>query len=224
MNELSRADDEPQRFGTEPFYASLGRAFVVMCAVVPVLFLIEVMDWATPGYSLAQAGGIRPKQLDGLDGILFAPLLHANFAHLYANSIPLILLGTFVLAAGMKRFLWSTALIMLVAGLGVWIVGSAGSVHVGASGVIFGFLGLLLTRGIVERSWWNVAVALLIGMLYWWQMFGMLPGQERISWEGHLFGFIGGVLAAILFRRRKRKRPVGGSGPDITLPDFTLPR
>lgn len=223
MNELSRPDDEPLRFGTEPFYASLGRAFVVMCAVVPVLFLIEVLDLATPGYSLAQAGGITPKRLDGLDGILFAPFLHANFAHLYANSIPLILLGTFVLAAGMKRFLWSTGLIMLAAGLGVWIVGAAGSVHVGASGVIFGFLGLLLTRGIVERSWWNIAVALLIGMLYWWQLFGMLPGQERVSWEGHLFGFIGGVIAAILFRYR-RKRPVRGSGPDITLPDFRLPR
>jgi membrane associated rhomboid family serine protease len=223
MNELSRPDDEPLRFGTEPFYASLGRAFVVMCAVVPVLFLIEMLDWATP-YSLAEAGGIQPKRIDGLDGILFAPFLHANFAHLYANSIPLILLGTFVLAAGVRRFLWSTGLIMLIAGLGVWIVGSTGSVHVGASGVIFGYLGLLLTRGIVERSWWNIAVGLLIGMLYWWQMFGMLPGQERISWEGHLFGFIGGVLAAILFRRRRPKPAVGGGGPDITLPDFRLPR
>jgi membrane associated rhomboid family serine protease len=223
MNELSRPDDEPLRFGTELFYASLGRAFVVMCAVVPVLFLIELLDWATP-YSLAGAGGIRPRQVDGLDGILFAPFLHANFGHLYANSIPLILLGTFVLAAGMRRFLWSTGLIMLVSGLGAWVVGSPGTVHVGASGVIFGYLGLLLTRGIVERSWWNIAVGVLIGMLYWWQLFGMLPGQEPISWEGHLFGFIGGVLAAILFRRRRRKRPYGNSGPDITLPDFTLPR
>lgn len=221
MNELSRPDDERLRFGTEPFYASLGRAFVVMCAVVPVLFLIQVLDWATVP-SLAVAGGLQPKDVDGLDGILFAPFLHANFAHLYANSIPLILLGTFVLAAGMRRFLWSTGLIMLISGLGVWIVGATGTVHVGASGVIFGYLGLLLTRGIVERSWWNIAVGLLIGMLYWWQLFGILPGQEPISWEGHLFGFIGGVLAAIVFRRRRR--PMRPGGPDITLPDFTLPR
>jgi membrane associated rhomboid family serine protease len=192
----------------------------VMCAVVPVLFLIEVVDWATP-YSLAAAGGIQPWRADGVSGILFAPFLHANFPHLYANSIPLILLGTFVLAAGMRRFLFSTGLIMLVSGVGVWFVGSPGTVHVGASGVIFGYLGLLLTRGIVERSWWNIAVSLLIGMLYWWQLFGILPGQEPISWEGHLFGFAGGVLAAILFRRRRRKRPIG---PDGTLPDFRLPR
>jgi membrane associated rhomboid family serine protease len=223
MSDLSRTDEEPLRFGTEPFYASLGRAFVIMCAAVPGLFLIEVLDWATPGYSLAAAGGIRPREVDGLDGLLFSPFLHVNFAHLYANSIPLILLGTFVLAAGVRRFLWSSGVIMVVAGLGVWIVGSPGTVHVGASGVIFGYLGLLLTRGIVERSWWNLAVGLLIGILYWWQLFGILPGQERVSWEGHLFGFIGGVLAAIIFRRRKR-RPAGNGPPDVTLPDFTLPR
>lgn len=202
MDELSRPDDTPIQFGTEAFYASIGRAFVVMCAVVPVLFLIHVLDWLV-AFNLAVAGGIRPRRLDGLDGILFAPFLHANFPHLYANSIPLILLGTFVLAAGVRRFLWSTVVIMLIGGLGVWIVGAAGTVHVGASGVIFGYLGLLLTRGIVERSWWNAAVAILIGVLYGWQVQGVLPGQEgNISWEGHLFGFIGGVLAAVLFRRR----------------------
>lgn len=224
MNELSRADDTPLRFGSEAFYASLGRAFVVMCAAVPGLFLVQVLDWVTPAYSLAAAGGIAPRHPDGLDGILFAPFLHASFPHLYANSVPLILLGTFVLAAGLRRFLWSTGLIMLVGGLGVWIVATPGTVHVGASGVIFGYLALLLTRGIVERSWWNLAVGLLIGMLYWWQLFGLLPGQEQISWEGHLFGFIGGVLAAIFFRRRRPKRATGRGVPDVPPPDFQLPR
>lgn len=222
MNELSRADDEPLRFGTEPFYASLGRAFVVMCAVVPVLFVVEVIDWAT-GESLSLFGGIEPRLIDGLDGVVLAPFLHVDFPHVYANSVPLILLGTFVLAAGVRRFLWSTGVIMLVAGMGVWIVGEPGTVHVGASGVIFGYLSLLLTRGVVERSWWNAAVALLIGLLYWWQLFGMLPGQERISWEGHLFGFIGGVLAAVLFRRRRpRLRLRRARIPDYPPPDLRL--
>ncbi|HEY8451709.1 MAG: rhomboid family intramembrane serine protease [Micromonosporaceae bacterium] len=220
MEGLSRPDDAPLRFGTEAFYASLGRAFVVMCGVVPVLFLVWALDWALPGVSLVAAGGIQPRNPDGLDGILFAPLLHASFTHLVSNSVPLILLGTFVLAAGVRRFLWSTVLIMLVSGLGVWLIGSPGTVHVGASGVIFGYLGLLLTRGLVEQSWWNAAVALLIGLLYWWQLAGMLPGQESVSWEGHLLGFAGGVLAAVLFRWRRR--PVRRA-PDDTLPDFTLP-
>jgi membrane associated rhomboid family serine protease len=221
MNELSRPDEASLRFGTEAFYASIGRSFVVMCAVVPVLFLVEVLDQVS-GVNLDLAGGIMPRRVSGIDGVLFAPFLHGSFPHLYANSIPLILLGTFVLAAGLRRFLWSTALIMLVSGVGVWIVGQQGTVHVGASGVIFGFLGLLLTRGVVERSWWNLAVGLLIGLLYWWQLTGMLPGEDGVSWEGHLFGFVGGVLAAALFRR-PRPQPVGPD-PTVTLPDFTLPR
>jgi membrane associated rhomboid family serine protease len=115
MNELSRPDNGPLRFGTEAFYASIGRAFVVMCAVAPVLFLIEVLNWTTDN-ELAAAGGIRPRRLDGIDGILFAPFLHASFLHVTANSIPLILLGTFVLAGGVRRTLWSTAVITVPAG------------------------------------------------------------------------------------------------------------
>jgi membrane associated rhomboid family serine protease len=201
---MDRLEDDAARFGTEAFYAAIGRAFVAMCAFVPVLFAIELMDWWTGGGFDAQAG-IRPHHVEGLDGVLFGPLLHVDFVHLYSNSVPLILLGTFVLAAGARRFLYSTLVIMLVSGLGVWFTGSPSSIVVGASGVIFGYLGLLLTRGIVERSWWNLGVGLLIGLLYGWQLIGVLPGDPRVSWQGHLFGLLGGVVAAILFRRRRRQ-------------------
>jgi membrane associated rhomboid family serine protease len=106
-----------------------------------------------------------------------------------------------VLAAGGRRFVYSTAFIMAVSGLGVWFTGSSSTIVVGASGVIFGYLGLLLMRGIVERSWWNLGVVLLVGLLYGWQLFGILPGDPQVSWQGHLFGFLGGIVAAILFRR-----------------------
>src|SRR5918997_6500020 len=100
-------DDPAMRFGTEAFYASLGRAFVAMCAVVPLLFLIEAFDvWV--GANLDVLAGIIPRNPDGLGGVFFAPFLHAGWEHLYGNSVPLILLGTFVLAAGPRRFLWST--------------------------------------------------------------------------------------------------------------------
>jgi membrane associated rhomboid family serine protease len=122
--------------------------------------------------------------------------------HLYSNSIPLILLGTFALAPGTRRFLYSTLLIILSSGVGVWFTGSPDSVVVGASGVVFGYLALLLARGIVERSWWNLGVGLLIGLLYGWQLIGILPADPRVSWQGHLFGFLGGLVAAVLFRRR----------------------
>jgi membrane associated rhomboid family serine protease len=195
-----RAND-PNRFGTDAFYASLGRAFVAMCAAVPILFAVEFLDWWLRA-GLDVSAGIRPGHIDGLDGIFFGPFLHVDFVHLYSNSVPLILLGTFVLAAGARRFLYSTLLIMLVSGLGVWFTGSPNTVVVGASGVVFGYLGLLLARGIVERSWWNLAVVLLIGLLYGWQLIGLLPTDPRVSWQGHLFGFLGGLVAAVIFRRR----------------------
>ncbi|MFB9235220.1 rhomboid family intramembrane serine protease [Plantactinospora siamensis] len=200
MNPETPARNDATRFGTEAFYAALGRAFVAMCAVVPLLFGIEAIDvWLHAG--LDSAAGIIPHRIDGLDGVIFAPFLHAGFEHLYSNSVPLILLGTFVLAAGARRFLYSTLLIMLVSGLGVWFTGDANTVVVGASGVIFGYLGVLLTRGLVERTWWNLAVVLLVGLLYGWQLLGVLPADPAVSWQGHLFGLVGGVLAAILFRR-----------------------
>ena len=205
---MTAADFRPEstRFGTDAFYAAIGRAFVAMCMFVPVLFVIELVDMQLD-HRLDWAGGIKPRVITGLDGILFAPLLHAGFAHLLANSVPLILMGTFVLADGAKRFLLSTALIAAVSGLGVWFLGPADSLTVGASGVIFGYLGVLLMRGLVERSWWNIAVCVLIALLYGWQLIGVLPTDERISWQAHLFGFIGGLIAAVVFRRRRPREP-----------------
>lgn len=208
---------DPTRFGTDAFYAALGRAFVAMCAVVPFLFLIEAIDQGLD-FGLDVAAGIIPHRIQGLDGVFFSPFLHHGFEHLYSNSIPLILLGTFVLAAGTRRFLWSTLIIVLVSGLGVWFTGAPNSVVVGASGVIFGYLGILLTRGLVERSWWNLAVVLLVGLLYGWQLLGILPTDERISWQGHLFGLLGGVVAAILFRRRPEAGGPYRSESTLTMP------
>lgn len=213
---IGEANDEAAtKFGTVPFYASLGRAFVTMCAVIPVLFLVEVIDIGVGGY-LDVAGGIIPHRLDGLDGVLFSPFLHAGWDHLYGNSVPLILVGTFALAGGAKRFLWSTALIMLISGLGVWFIGSPNSVVVGASGVVFGYLGLLVARGFVERSWWNIGVAVFIGLLYWYQIYNVLPTDQPISWQGHLLGLVGGMIAAVVFRRRKPKAaPQLYGGPNL---------
>jgi membrane associated rhomboid family serine protease len=195
-------------FGTPAFYAALGRAFVAMCAVVPVLFGIEAVDRLL-GQRLDLAGGIQPRRVEGLDGIVLSPLLHANFEHVIGNSAPLILLGTFVLASGARRFLAATVFIALVGGGATWCFADPRTTIVGASGVIFGYLGMLLARGVVERSWWNVAVGLLIGLLYGWQLVTVLPVgvDERTSWQAHLFGFLAGLVAAVLFRRR-------GGGPE----------
>ena len=200
---ISEIREETAKFGTAEFYVAIGKAFVTMCAVIPFLFVIEAIDQALSSGYLDQAGGILPHRIDGLDGILFSPFLHAGWGHLYANAVPLILVGTFALAGGTRRFLYSTAVIMLVSGLGVWFVGSSNTVVVGASGVIFGYLGLLVTRGLVEHSWWNLAVAAFIGLLYWYQLYNILPTDQPVSWQGHLLGLLGGATAAVLFRRRR---------------------
>jgi membrane associated rhomboid family serine protease len=210
--------DDADRFGTQAFYASIGRAFVALCAVVPALALIELLDQRLGGRLDAEAG-IRPRDVSGLDGLVLAPLVHDGWEHLFLNSAPLVLLGTFVLAAGTRRFLLSTLFIAVFSGLGVWVFTDPRFLVIGASGVIFGWLGLLFMRGIVERSLWNIGVAIIVGLLYGWQLVALLPTDQRISWQGHLFGFIGGLLAAVLFRRRREPdarpatRPVTSTEP-----------
>ncbi|MBO0869668.1 MAG: rhomboid family intramembrane serine protease [Micromonosporaceae bacterium] len=195
-----------ERFGTVEFYAALGRAFVGMCAVVPVLFLIELLDLAT-GHRLDQVGGVRPHDVSGLDGVIFSPFLHGNFPHLYGNSVPLIITGTFVLARGVKRFLWVTAMVALISGVGVWLIGKPHTTVIGASGVIFGYLGYLLVRGIVERSWWGISVGVLVGLLYGWTISGLVYHDPAVAWQAHLFGLLGGVVAAVVLRQRRLRRP-----------------
>jgi membrane associated rhomboid family serine protease len=204
VNLPEAVDGDAGRFGTQAFYAALGRAFVAMCGVVPVLAGIELLDQRLGG-AIDVAVGIRPHQLSGLDGVLLAPFVHDGFAHLLANSAPLILLGTFVLASGTRRFLLATLFIALVSGVAVWFLTPPDYLVIGASGVVFGWLGFLLMRGIVERSLWNFAVALVAGLLYGWQLVALLPTDNRVSWQGHLFGFIGGLVAAVFLRRRRRR-------------------
>ncbi|GII21141.1 rhomboid family intramembrane serine protease [Planosporangium mesophilum] len=217
---LPAAEPDSARFGSDAFYSAIGRAFVALCAFVPLLFLVQLIDNLT-GQVLQRDGGIQPHVVQGLDGVVLAPFLHANFEHVMANSVPLILLGTFVLAAGARRFLAATAFIAVVSGAGVWLIGDPRTVVVGASGVIFGYFGLLVVRGVVERSWWNIAVALLIGLLYGWQLVGVLPVVDsNISWQGHLCGLVAGMIAAVLFRRRRSGAPVAetSTGDERTLP------
>jgi membrane associated rhomboid family serine protease len=210
-----RVVDESARFGTPAFYAAVGKAFVTMCAVVPVFMLLQWIDRPLGG-ELKRWGEIDPRELGGLDGILLAPLLHVDYAHALGNSIALILLGTFVLAGGGRRFVYVTLFIAVISGVLVWLFSPAPVV--GASGVLMGYLGFLLTRGIVERSLWNIGVSLLAILLFGWQIGSVVPGQERVSWQAHLFGFAAGVVAAFIFRRRRARRAdvAGGPRSDLT--------
>ena len=158
----------------------------------------EVVD-LLPGLQLDQFG-IQPRTVHGLWGILFAPLLHADFQHLLANSLSFIILGGLVLLGGLRIFWNVTIFVTLTGGLGVWLLAPAHTVHIGASGLVFGYLGFLLARGYFARSvpWMLLAVALLAG--YGGLLFGLFPGRPGISWQSHLFGFLAGLAAARLLR------------------------
>jgi membrane associated rhomboid family serine protease len=165
-----------------------------------LLWIIQIVNAFVFRYAL-DAFGVVPRTLSGLAGILFAPFLHGSFAHLIANTVPLLVLGWLVMLRDKRDFVKVSVISALVGGLGTWLIAPALTVHVGASVLIFGYLGYLLARGIFERRFWPIVGALVTFFLYGGALFGVLPGQIGISWQGHLFGLIGGILAARWMRK-----------------------
>jgi membrane associated rhomboid family serine protease len=174
----------------------------ILGGFVAVMWILEIVDIVLGG--ALNSYGVRPHQLIGLRGIVFAPFLHGGLGHLIANTIPFLVLGWFVMLQETRDFFVVTGITMLVSGLGTWLVGSTNSVHIGASGIIFGYLGFLLLRGYFERNFPSILLSLIVGFLYGGTIWGVLPIQYGVSWQMHLFGFIGGVIAARLLARRKK--------------------
>jgi membrane associated rhomboid family serine protease len=186
---------------------ALERAAKVQAAILFTLVLLawilELVDRVAYGGTLDRFG-IQPREVGRLWAILVAPLLHVGWVHLASNTGPFIVLGWLVLLRGIRDFVVVSVCAILIGGLGVWIFGAANSIHVGASGVVFGYLGYLLARGYFERSVWSVVLAIGAGILYGSVLWGLVPGQRGISWEGHLFGLVGGVAAARLLVSSQR--------------------
>lgn len=180
-------------------------AAIVMAVALAVLWVVQIVD-SLLHYTLLRFG-IEPRWPSRLGDILSAPFLHVSYAHLADNTLPLAVLGFFVALRGVGRFLAVTTLVIVVGGLGVWLTAPAGTDTVGASGVIFGYLGYLVARGVIERRIGDVLVALLVGALYWSILPLLLPGKPGISWQGHLFGLFAGVLGAWAFRTRPYSSP-----------------
>ncbi|MCU0566390.1 MAG: rhomboid family intramembrane serine protease [Oculatellaceae cyanobacterium Prado106] len=174
----------------------LGTQIFTLGGFVILMWAIEIIDQALGG-QLDQFG-IIPRNEVGLRGIFLAPLLHGSFRHLIANTIPFVSLGWLVMLQRTSDFWAVTAIAAIIGGLGTWLIGASNSVHIGASGVIFGYLGFLLSRGYFERNFVSMALSVLVGVLYGGLIWGVLPQQSGVSWEGHLFGFIGGIVAAKL--------------------------
>jgi len=180
-------------------------ALAVTVAFLGVLWAVQIADSLTH-YSLLR-WGIMPRQVGKLEDVFTAPFIHVSYTHLEDNSLPLLVLGFMAALRGIGRWIAVTLVIILVSGLGVWLTAPGGSDTVGASGVIFGYFGYLLARGVIDRRILDLGVGLLVGILYWTLLPGVLPGHYGISWQAHLFGLLGGVLAARLFRRRAAMTP-----------------
>ncbi|MZF90076.1 rhomboid family intramembrane serine protease [Streptomyces sp. SID5643] len=172
----------------------------LMLAWVALLWLLEVVDVAT-GHAL-DGFGVTPRDPSELVDVVPSSFLHFGFAHLTANTVPLLVLGFLAALAGLRRFLCVCALIIVVDGLGVWLIAPDGTNTAGASGVIFGLFGFLLVSGFVERRPWGVLAGVLVAAVWGGSILaGLAPTQTGVSWQGHLLGLLAGVAAAFVFRR-----------------------
>ena len=180
-------------------------ALQLVAAMIAVMWVTEVVDLAA-GHRL-DAYGIHPRDVDGLPEIVAAPFLHAGFGHLISNTVPFLAMGAAIALGGLVRVALVTLVVALISGLGVWLVAPSGEVHLGASGVVFGYASYLVTRGILSRRLTELAVGVVVVAIWGIGLLqGLLP-QERISWQAHLFGAIGGVAAAYALARRREPAP-----------------
>ena len=193
----------------------LGRAAALNVGFLAVLWIVELVNAAT-GRDLSRAGGLVARDAGSLVNILTAPFLHANIEHLMGNALPLFSLGLIAAIPSPKKFLLMTLVVIVVGGLGVWLTSPADTVTIGASGIVFGYFSYLLLRGLVDRRPADVLVSIGIAIAYgsyMWSAVGI--GVTGVSWQGHVSGLVGGVVAAIVVRTPRKKPAVEPAGDTL---------
>jgi len=188
----------------KPINREIGQMVALMGGFIALLWGIEIIDANIMGGSLDRLG-IVPRTSSGLVGILAAPFLHAGWAHLIGNTGAILILGGLTMAIGRREFLLVTLAGVFVGGLGIWAVGRP-AVHIGASGLVFAYFGYLLLRGWYDRRFGSMLLAGGVAWFYGGLVFGMIPGfaPSYVSWEGHLFGFVAGVLTARMLHKKTK--------------------
>ncbi len=185
-------------------------AFFWLLIFVASLWVVEIAD-ALTNLNLDQYG-ILPRNTTGLRGIPLSVFLHGDFSHLLSNTGPLVVLGGLISLRGHGRLFWSSVFIAFVGGALVWLTAGIVTeygIHIGASGLVFGYFGYLTARGLYERSLSSILISIAVIAVYGTIIFGVLPIQEGVSWEGHLFGLIAGVLYAGLVGKDDREAKEG---------------
>jgi membrane associated rhomboid family serine protease len=182
------------------------KAFFLMVGFIALIWILQIANWADH-YGLDQSFGILPRNLGHLGDIFTAPFLHFNWDHIEGNSGPLFVFGLLAAYRGVVKFLGVTLVVALTSGLSVWLFQSNGELTVGASGLIFGYFGYVLTRGLVERNLIDALAAIVIGLSYAYILTVAIPGAHGVSWIGHLGGLVGGVACGWIFRTRRPAKP-----------------
>lgn len=181
------------------------KEFRILITFLAIFWIVEIADFVIFNGSL-DSYGIQPGVPFGLRGIVFAPFLHGNFRHLIANSLPFLTLGWLTTIQDTNDFYIASIISALIGGLGVWIFGTSGTTHIGASILVYGYLGFLLLRGYFQKNMLSIFVSVFVAIAYGGFLAGVFPSQMGISWEGHLFGFIGGAIAAKMVAQEKKSQ------------------
>lgn len=181
------------------------KEFRILIVFLAIFWIVETADFVVFNGSL-DSYGIQPGNPFGLRGILFAPFLHGNFRHLIANTLPFLTLGWLTMIQDTSDFYIASIMSALVGGLGVWIFASSGTTHIGASILIYGYLGFLLLRGYFQKNMLSIFVSVFVAIAYGGLLAGVFPSEMGISWQGHLFGFIGGAIAAKMVARERKSQ------------------
>lgn len=182
----------------------------LLAAIVAVMWLLEIVN-ALDHQALDGDGGIYARDLGRIWAIFTAPFLHVTFAHLIDNTIPFVFMGVIIALRGAARLAIVTAIVVVIGGIGTWLTGTAGIPTVGASGIVFGYAAYLLTRGFFDHSLLELLIGAVIAVVWGTALLASLVPHDGISWQGHLWGAVGGAAAAwLLARDRTTRRPVRG--------------
>jgi membrane associated rhomboid family serine protease len=185
---------------------------VLLVAIVALMWIIEVIN--TLDANQLNRDGLYPRNFEHLWGIFTSPFLHASFAHLIGNTIPLVFMGVIVALRGAARLALVTLIVIVVGGLGTWLISPGNEVTVGASGVVFGYATYLLTRGIFNRSLLELVMGAVVGLVFGGVLLASLVPHTGVSWQGHACGAVAGVLAAWLLARDREVQGRARSGTD----------
>jgi membrane associated rhomboid family serine protease len=188
------------------------KAFFLMVGFIGLIWLLQVANWADH-YHLDASFGILPRNLGHLGDIFIAPFLHFSWDHIEGNSGPLFVFGLLAAYRGVTKFLGVTLLVAITSGLAAWLFQGNGQLTVGASGLIFGYFGYVLARGLIDRNLIDALAAVVMALSYAYILTVAIPGTPGVSWIDHLGGLVGGLAAGWIFRTRRRVRRADRTSP-----------